>query len=116
PKITLYMDNKSFVNGGTTGEKPILYAQLTDSSGVNTLGTSIGHDITAVLDNNTGHPIVLNDFYEANLNTYQAGRVRYPFDNVPEGSHKVSFKVWDIQNNSSVNDMDFVVAPSAELA
>jgi hypothetical protein len=116
PKITLYMDNKNFVNGGTTGEKPILYAQLIDSSGVNTLGTSIGHDITAVLDNNTSQPIILNDFYEANLNSYQSGRVRYPFDNVPEGSHKVSFKVWDIQNNSSVNDLDFVVAPSAELA
>jgi hypothetical protein len=116
PKIELYMNNNTFVNGGTTNEKPIMYANLIDSSGINTVGTGIGHDITAILDANSTKPVVLNDFYEANLNSYQSGRVRYPFDKLPEGEHKLTFKVWDIQNNSNTTVTDFVVAPSAELA
>lgn len=116
PHVSLYMNDKNFVNGGTTNEKPIMYANLTDSSGINTLGTGIGHDISAVLDNNTTKPVILNDYYEASLNSYQSGRVRYPFDKLGEGNHTLTFKVWDIQNNSSVVSTDFVVASSEELA
>jgi len=116
PQVNLYLNDKNFVNGGTTNEKPILYANLTDSSGINTVGTGIGHDINIILDQNTSKPIVLNDFYEANLNSYQSGKVRYPFDELSEGNHRLTFKVWDIQNNSNTVYSDFVVAKSAELA
>jgi hypothetical protein len=94
----------------------VLYADLVDSSGVNTLGSSIGHDISVVLDGNSSKPVVLNDYYESNLNSYQSGRVRYPYNELSTGTHQLSFKVWDIQNNSSTATTDFVVAPSAELA
>jgi hypothetical protein len=116
PQVSLFMNDKNFVNGGTTNEKPVLYANLTDSSGINTLGTGIGHDISVVLDRNTTKPVILNDYYEAALNSYQSGRVRYPFEELSEGNHTLSFKAWDIQNNSSIVTTDFVVAPSAELA
>lgn len=116
PQLALYLNDKGFVNGGTTNEKPILYANLTDSSGINTVGSSIGHDITVVLDENSSKPIILNDYYEANLNSYQSGKVRFPFNELAEGNHRLTFKAWDIQNNSTIISSDFVVAPSAELA
>ena len=116
PGISLYMNDKKFVNGGTTNEKPKLYAEVADSSGVNTVGTGIGHDITAILDENSSKPIVLNDYYEADLNSYQKGKIRYPFNELSEGSHRLSLKVWDVQNNSSVVYTDFVVSKSAEMA
>ena len=50
------------------------------------------------------------------MNTYQSGRVRYPFNELSEGQHRLTFKVWDIQNNSSTVYSDFIVAKSAELA
>ncbi|MBI2721671.1 MAG: type IX secretion system sortase PorU [Bacteroidetes bacterium] len=116
PQVKLFLNDKNFVSGGTTNEKPVLYANLTDSSGINTLGTGIGHDISVVLDQNTTKPVILNDYYEAALNSYQSGRVRYPFEELSEGSHRLSFKAWDIQNNSNIVNTDFVVASSAELA
>lgn len=116
PQVDMYLNEKNFVNGGTTNERPVFYAQLIDSSGINTLGTGIGHDISIVLDKNSSKPVVLNDYYEADLNSYQSGRIRYPFEDLSEGTHNLSFKVWDIQNNSSAVGMDFVVAKSAELA
>lgn len=116
PQSKLYLNDINFVNGGIANENPILIANLTDSSGINTLGTAIGHDITAVLDGNTSKPYVLNDFYETNLDSYQSGRVRYQFNNLTPGEHKLEFKSWDILNNSNTAQLDFVVAESAELA
>jgi hypothetical protein len=116
PAIGLYMNDKKFVSGGTTNEKPNLYAEVVDSSGINTVGTGIGHDITAVLDENSSKPVILNDYYEANLNSYQSGKIKYPFNELSEGNHRLSLKVWDVQNNSSIAYTDFVVAKSAEMA
>ena len=49
------------------------------------VGTGIGHDITAVLDENGANTIVLNDYYEADVDSYQSGKIRYPFNDLDEG-------------------------------
>jgi hypothetical protein len=116
PGIGLYLNDKKFVPGGTTDETPHLYAEVIDSSGINTVGTGIGHDISAVLDGNSSKPILLNDYYEADLNSYQKGKIKYPFNELSEGNHSLRLKVWDVQNNSSLVQTDFVVAKKAEMA
>lgn len=116
PTINLYMNDEKFVSGGLTNENPSIFAIVSDSSGINTLGTGIGHDVVAILNENTSKPIVLNDFYSADLNTYQRGKIRYPFNSLDEGTHKLSLKVWDVQNNSSTAYTEFIVAKKAELA
>lgn len=116
PVINLYMNDEKFVPGGVTNESPKIYAVVSDSSGINTLGTGIGHDAVAILDENSSKPIVLNDYYSADLNTYQKGKIRYPFSELAEGSHRISVKVWDVQNNSSTSFTDFIVADQAEIA
>jgi hypothetical protein len=116
PRIELYMNDERFVPGGITDEEPLLFAKLFDDNGINTLGNSIGHDIVAVLDANTEQSLVLNDRYEADLDTYKSGKVRYRFKDLAEGPHTLDLKAWDVFNNSSQRSTDFVVAPSAELA
>jgi len=116
PDVNLYMNDNKFVFGGTTNETPYIYALIKDSSGVNTVGNGIGHDVTAVLDENTDKVIVLNDYYEADLNSYQSGAIRYPLSKLAVGRHTLKLKVWDVYNNSSQSYTEFIVAPSAELA
>jgi hypothetical protein len=116
PKIRLYLNDEKFVRGGITDKNPVLYAVITDSSGVNTVGTGIGHDMTAELDANTEKKYVLNDYFENDLDSYQSGKVRYPFKNLASGPHSIIFKVWDVFNNSSEANTDFIVSESAELA
>ncbi|MES2516334.1 MAG: type IX secretion system sortase PorU [Bacteroidota bacterium] len=116
PNIGLYMNDEKFVAGGTTNENPKVYAQITDQSGINTIGTGIGHDIVAILDENTQHAIILNDYYVSDLNTFQSGKIRYPLNSLSEGQHTLSLKVWDVQNNSSSSYTDFIVAEEADLA
>ncbi len=116
PMIELYLNDDKFVSGGITNPDPFLFAKVSDSGGVNTVGSGIGHDIAVMLDNNTDKTMVLNDYYEADLNTYQSGTVRYPFDDLEPGAHYLSMKVWDVFNNSSEKSIDFVVADAANLA
>ena len=116
PTIGLYMNDEDFAFGGTTDENPSMLAIVVDSNGINTVGNGIGHDITAVLDDNTNQTISLNDFYQADLDSYRSGRVVYPFSSLSEGTHNLRFKVWDVYNNSSEAYTEFVVAESAELA
>jgi hypothetical protein len=116
PKIQLYMNDEKFVRGGLTDMNPVLYAVIKDSSGLNTVGTGIGHDMTAELDAKADKKYILNDYYETDLNSYQSGKVRYQFKNLESGPHTVVFKVWDVFNNSSLASTEFIVSESAELA
>ncbi len=115
PGIRLYMNDASFVSGGITDRNPRLLAFLTDSSGINTTGSGIGHDITLTLNNDPSTLIVLNDYYVADADSYQSGTIEYPFANLDEGSYNVRLKAWDVFNNSSEADLDFVVTSTEEL-
>ncbi|MEA3479798.1 MAG: type IX secretion system sortase PorU [Bacteroidota bacterium] len=116
PEIDIFLNDENFVFGGVTDESPVLLAFIVDSSGINTVGTGIGHDIVVVLDANTDKSINLNDYYEADLDSYKSGVIKYPFSALSDGTHSLSLKVWDVQNNSSQAYTEFVVAESAELA
>ncbi len=115
PKINIYMNDSNFVFNGITDEKPKLLAIVSDSTGINTVGNGIGHDITAVLDDNQNQQIILNDYYQADVDSYQKGKIEYPFSNLDEGHHKIKLKVWDIYNNSSESYIEFNVAKSENL-
>jgi hypothetical protein len=116
PKIDLYMNDNKFVAGSITNENPDLLGVLFDENGINTVGNGIGHDLVAVLDENTEKSIVLNDFYQSDLNSYQSGIVRYPFNKLSEGKHTLTLRAWDVYNNSNTAETDFVVSSSANLA
>lgn len=116
PEIDLYLNNKSFVSGGITDETPSLYAEIFDSNGINTTGNGIGHDITAIIDENTDKAIVLNSYYESDADTYQSGKITYPFETLSEGNHTLTLKAWDVYNNSSSKTIDFVVVKNEKLA
>lgn len=116
PEINLYLNDTLFVSGGLSDTRPILLAKLRDENGINTVGNGIGHDLTAVIDNDTQQPIILNEFYETDLDTYKSGEVRYQLPELAEGNHTLSLKAWDVHNNSSSTSIDFVVANNSSIA
>jgi hypothetical protein len=115
PEIRIYMNDEHFVSGGLTDATPQLLVYVTDSSGINTIGSGIGHDLTAIIDQQTSQVIVLNDFYEADTDSYQSGTIRYPLKSLEAGQHQLKVKVWDVYNNSSEDDIEFVVNTESEL-
>ncbi|TJY36528.1 type IX secretion system sortase PorU [Pontimicrobium aquaticum] len=108
PIINLYMNDESFVSGGITNESPTLLAKLQDDNGINT-ASGIGHDIIAILDGDETNPFKLNDYYTTEVDDYQNGTVSYPFRDLEPGLHTLTLKAWDVYNNSSTAEIQFVV-------
>jgi len=115
PEIRLYMNDTTFVSGSKTDENPVLLVILYDETGINTIGIGIGHDIIAILNDDTDNIIVLNNYFKADLNSYQKGRILYPFRNLEPGYYNLYFKAWDIMNNSSDASIDFIVVESYKV-
>ena len=115
PGIEAWLNDEKFINGSIVNQKPVLLIKLIDSSGINTSGTGIGHDITAILDNNSSQPFNLNNFYEADLDKYGQGYVRFQLPQLDPGIHSIKIKAWDVLNNSSEYILDFTVLNDGDL-
>lgn len=113
PEISIFLNDEKFVPGGLTGENPLLIVKLKDENGINALGNAIGHDLTATLINESGEELYnLNQFYQAKLDSYQEGEVRFPLYKLKEGKYQLKVKAWDVFNNSGEQTTDFYVASS----
>lgn len=108
PTIRLYMGDSNFRDGELTGPSPTLLALLSDSAGIN-IGTGLGHDITAVLDNNPNSLIVLNDLFLPDIADSRCGSVSYTLRDLASGRHTVTVKAWNIFGISASNTLSFTV-------
>lgn len=109
PIVKPFMNDSLFKDGGITGANTVLYVQLYDASGINVSGNSIGHDLTAVLDNNVSAPYILNDYYETAQNDFTKGYVFFPVSGLSDGKHSITVKAWDSYNNSGEGTVNFMV-------
>jgi len=116
PELEIFMNDEKFAFGGMTDENPTLIVKLFDESGINTVGNGIGHDVTSVLDDDTRNTVVLNEFYEAELDNYQRGQISYPFSELSDGRHGIEVKAWDVYNNSAKTYTEFFVMSAAEFS
>ncbi|WP_158085347.1 type IX secretion system sortase PorU [Niastella vici] len=116
PTIKAYLNDEKFVNGSITNDRPVLLLKLSDSSGINILGTGIGHDLVATLDNDQKNEYVLNEFYESDLNNYRQGTVRFQLPTIAPGAHTLTIKAWDAANNSGEVTLDFRVVKAENFA
>jgi hypothetical protein len=114
PLIRLYMNDDSFVSGGITDNSPILLVKLEDENGINT-ASGIGHDIVAILDGDETNPFVLNEFYQTDVDDYTKGTTSFKFNDLSDGLHTLTLKAWDVYNNSSISEIQFLVAGSDKL-
>ncbi len=107
PVIQLFMDDTTFVSGGTTTPNSVFIAKIRDESGISISNAGIGHELQAILDDSVS--IILNDFFVASTDTYQEGKVSYSFQNLTPGKHRIRLQAWDTHNNTAVASMEFVV-------
>ena len=108
PIINLYMNDENFVSGGITNESPTLLAKFQDENGINT-ASGIGHDIVALIDGDEVNPYILNNYYVTELDDYTRGSLSFPFRDLKPGLHTLTLKAWDVYNNSSTAELQFVV-------
>src|SRR5690625_3936111 len=113
-ELQLYMDEENLVYGGMTDDTAMTLARLAGEKGINCT-SGIGHDIIAYIDGDETNPIVLNDYYEAEEDDYTQGKVSYNMHDLEKGPHTLTFKAWDVYNNSSTAELQFVVTEEDNL-
>ena len=115
PEIKLFIDDTLFVNGGLTGQNPLLLAYVEDESGINTTGAGIGHDIVATLTGPSKRTYSLNDYFSAELDQPGKGSIAYKLQDLADGDYTLTLKVWDIYNNSGMATIDFTVVNNSGM-
>lgn len=107
----LGLNSNEFADGDNVNESPLVIATLHDDSGINFSSGGIGHSMTLTLDDN----ITMSDvasYYSANETAQgSAGSINYPLNDLANGHHKLTFKAWDVFNNSSEKTITFNVMP-----
>lgn len=114
PDIQMYLNSPVFKSGDKVNETPLFMAHVSDISGINQVGSGIGHDITLIVDEDPEQFYILNDFYHSTENDYTQGTVRFKLPELRPGKHTLTFKVWDLQNNSSSDTIEFEVVRGLE--
>ena len=115
PVISAWINDKRFVNGSMVNESPVLILELADSSGINTSGMGVGHDISVMIDNDNSKFYVMNDNYEADVDDFRKGTVRFQLPVLSPGLHSLKVRAWDTMNNSSEIIIELTVANDEKL-
>ncbi len=116
PSVQAFINTDAFAFGGITDNNPKVMVKCSDDYGMNVTGTSIGHDLTAILDGNVLETLVLNEFYESAQGDARKGQAIYPLRNLTTGRHTLQVKGWDVANNPGEGYTEFVVAENGKAA
>lgn len=109
PNVELFLNSENFVSGDKVNETPLMIANVSDINGINTVGSGIGHDVMLTIDQDPSQSYVINDFFQAMENSYTTGVVKYKLPEMKNGKHTLTFRVWDLLNNSSTKSINFEV-------
>jgi hypothetical protein len=61
------------------------------------------------IDHDPAQSYILNEYFQAAPNSYTDGTVKYKLPEMDNGKHTLTFRVWDLLNNSSSKTIDFEV-------
>ncbi len=109
PEIELFLEDSTFVSGGLVSGEPELLVKIRDQSGVNTVGTGVGHEMLLVLDGDESNAVDIGERFQGDLGSFESGTVQFRLPNQGFGEHSLSVKVWDVANNSSEEFIDYVL-------
>ena len=109
PEMEIYLNSPAFRNGDKTYATPRFFANLYDENGINTAGAGIGHDLMLIIDDDPKMIYSLNEYFTASNNSYQAGQVSYLMEELANGPHSLTFRAWDLLNNSTTKSLNFIV-------
>jgi hypothetical protein len=109
PEVLMYLNTENFVSGDKVNETPLFIANINDVSGINTVGSGIGHDLLLIIDKDPMQSFILNDNFQALVNSYSAGTIKYKLPQLDNGKHTITFRAYDLLNNSSTTSIEFEV-------
>ena len=106
----MYLNTAGFKDGDDVNETPYFRARVFDKTGINMSGSGLGHDILICID---GQPAWTYYQSQQNFEIMATARedwiIGFSIPELPAGEHVLSFRVWNIMNNSAVDTLHFNV-------
>ncbi|SFU17879.1 Peptidase family C25 [Algoriphagus locisalis] len=113
PTITAAFGEKSQAPFIFPSKTIAMEAYFEDSSGINISGFLPAENLTFQL--NDGTPIILNDSFTSENNTFKTGKVTFEITGLKEGKNLVTIRAWDNLGNGSVLNQEILVEGSDKL-
>lgn len=120
----LFLNSASFYDGATVNSTPYFYAELSDESGFNATGNTVGHDMVLTI-RCTSNPLLgtvqhmLNNYFTTFTGDSNRGNIQYSIPTMADGTYEATFRVWDVCNNATTEKFSFTVdsgeAPAASV-
>ncbi|MDE6488581.1 MAG: hypothetical protein K2L46_04810, partial [Paramuribaculum sp.] len=107
-----FLNHQSFSQGSVVNESPMFVAAVSDDIAINLSSAGIGHQMTLRLDESR----TLNDvafYYTPASDGSPSGTIAYPIEDLSEGNHTLTFRVWDTSGNSASKTLSFFVEHGA---
>ena len=111
PAVKMFL-NDSLSTSSQVNDTALFVANISDLNGINTFSSGIGHEVLLVVDQDPNQSFVLNDYFQFLANSYTNGQVKFKLPTLPVGKHTLTFRIWDLLNNSTTKSMDFEVVKS----
>ncbi|GHT07236.1 peptidase C25 [Bacteroidia bacterium] len=112
--IRIFLNTENFRDGDKVNETPFFFANVFDEDGINRTGSGLGHDIMISIDGNPAWTYILNNYYDPVDD--REGNIGFSIPELPAGYHTLTFRIWDILNNPSVDSLHFNVVKAYKPA
>lgn len=113
PPVISYigLNNDNFENGDATASSTLFIAQVGDDTGINLSDAGIGRMPVILLDGKTIYSIPAQ-YFSPSPDDSRQGTFVYPLKDLSQGSHTLTFKIYDIAGNYSDTTITFSVVNS----
>ena len=112
PTIRLYINDTTWISGGTTHPNPTLIAFISDSLGINLSPLAIGKELKATLN---GRDIYLSSYYETKRDQPNKGRLTYRFFDLEPGTYHLTLEAWNLAGQKATAQTTFIVQEKSNL-
>ncbi len=102
------LNHESFTSGDAVNSTPMLIAAISDDTGLNVSTAGIGHQMTAQLDGKRTFSD-LTYYFTPSADGTPSGVINYPMEELTDGNHTITLRVWDTSGNSASKTIDFFV-------
>ena len=113
PQVYVYLNQPDFPDGGTVGTSALFVAEISDDFGINTTAGNSGREMELSIDNGT-NVYTLNENFSFDAGSYKQGRATFELTGLNAGRHTLSFKVWDVNGNSTMKYLKFNVGDAPQ--
>ena len=114
PNIEVFLNSRAWTQDQEVPTINTAIIDLSDDFGINLSTSAIGHEITAVIDDDTRTTQILTSLYQANTSETNSGSIFLDLAELSPGPHTLEITAFDVANNVSSQMISFVVSEDFE--